>query len=59
MGDTFGMANTFPLNLLCVFGIGLLSYFALEKPFLKLKDYFHKPSLSEAGAIRKQRPLKA
>ncbi|HEY5813713.1 MAG TPA: acyltransferase [Terrimicrobiaceae bacterium] len=59
MGDTFGIFNTFPLNLLCVMGIGLLSYFLLEKPFLKLKDYFHKPSLPNAVTIGKQRPLEA
>ena len=59
MGDTLGMVNTFPLNLLSVFVIGLLSYFLLEKPFLKLKDYFHKPSLPEAGAISKHVSLEA
>ena len=35
--------NAFPLNLVCVVVMGLFSYYLVERPFLKLKDYFHKP----------------
>lgn len=37
------LVNKFPLNYLCVFGMAILSYYLIEKPFLKLKDRFHKP----------------
>ena len=33
--------NAFPFNYLCVAGAGLLSYYLVEKPFLRLKDRFH------------------
>jgi peptidoglycan/LPS O-acetylase OafA/YrhL len=35
-------------NLLCVIGMGLFSYYLIEKPFLKLKDHFHKPRRTRA-----------
>jgi hypothetical protein len=28
--------------------MGLFSYYLIEKPFLKLKDYFHKPRQSKS-----------
>ena len=46
-GETGWFVNTFPFNLACVFGMGLFSYYLIEKPFLKLKDYFHKPKQSK------------
>jgi len=36
------LVNSFPLNFLCVFGMALLSHYLVEKPFLKLKNRFHK-----------------
>jgi peptidoglycan/LPS O-acetylase OafA/YrhL len=42
MGEDW-IVNAFPLNLMCVIGMGLFSYYLIEKPFLKLKDHFHKP----------------
>ena len=42
-GESGGIVNTFPFNLMCVIGMGLFSYYLIEKPFLKLKDHFHKP----------------
>ena len=32
--------NQFPLNFLCVFGMGIFSYYIVEKPFLRIKDRF-------------------
>ena len=36
---------------MCVIGMGLFSYYLIEKPFLELKDHFHK-SWSKAIARR-------
>jgi peptidoglycan/LPS O-acetylase OafA/YrhL len=35
-----GFFSTFPLNILFIFIAALLSYYCIEKPFLKLKDRF-------------------
>jgi peptidoglycan/LPS O-acetylase OafA/YrhL len=43
--ETKWMVNLFPINILCVIGMGLFSYYLIERPFLSLKDRFHKPSL--------------
>ena len=49
--------NVFPFNFLCVAAMGLFSYFCIEKPFLSLKDRFHRrvatPALPEALPTRK------
>lgn len=36
------VVNKFPFNYLCVFGMAMFSHYLIEKPFLKLKDRFHK-----------------
>jgi peptidoglycan/LPS O-acetylase OafA/YrhL len=36
--------NYFPVNIVCVFGMAIFSHYLIEKPFLKLKDRFHKPA---------------
>ncbi|MGB7839115.1 MAG: hypothetical protein WBL40_13495 [Terrimicrobiaceae bacterium] len=55
-GETGGIVNAFPFNLLCVTGMGLFSYYLIEKPFLKLKDHFHKPPRKKAIATGKESP---
>jgi peptidoglycan/LPS O-acetylase OafA/YrhL len=59
-GETNGIVNSFPFNFLCVAIMGLFSYYLVEKPFLKLKDYFHKPrpSVHKVGG-RKPSPATA
>ena len=47
-GESGGIVNAFPFNLLCVIGMGLFSYYLIEKPSLKLKDHFHKPRRKRA-----------
>ena len=55
-GETSWIVNTFPLNLMCVIGMGLFSYYLIEKPFLKLKDHFHKPKRSKPIKAAKELP---
>lgn len=47
--------NKFPQNLIIVFVVGSLSYYLIERPFLKLKRRFTdvKPSLFEGSADKK------
>jgi peptidoglycan/LPS O-acetylase OafA/YrhL len=42
--DEFGPLAAFPLNLVCVFAAGLLSYGVVERPFLRLKDRLSDPA---------------
>jgi hypothetical protein len=58
-GETGWIINTFPLNMMCVIGMGLFSYYVIERPFLKLKDYFHKPPEDRSIDPRKKSPLTA
>lgn len=41
-GGGISIVNAFPLNYMCVVGMALLSYYLVEKPFLKLKNRLHK-----------------
>jgi peptidoglycan/LPS O-acetylase OafA/YrhL len=41
-----------PLNLLCVLVMGLFSYCLIEKPFLGLKDRFHKQRSTRTASTR-------
>jgi peptidoglycan/LPS O-acetylase OafA/YrhL len=34
--------NSLPFNFLCVLGMALASHYLVERPFLQLKDRFHK-----------------
>lgn len=36
--------NAFPINLACVAGMAVVSHYLVERPFLKLKDRFHRPA---------------
>lgn len=44
-----GLIETFPVNFLCLFSMALASHHLVEKPFLKLKTYFHR-----SGETRRQ-----
>jgi peptidoglycan/LPS O-acetylase OafA/YrhL len=41
--------NVFPLNLVCVFTLATLSYYAIEKPFLALRDSRSKTRAAAVG----------
>lgn len=41
--------NVFPLNFFCVVVMALLSHYLVEIPFLRLKEYFHKPATNNAS----------
>lgn len=36
------IVNKFPLNFICTFGMGIFSYYLIEKPFLRIKDRLKK-----------------
>ena len=40
MSDKLGVLNTFPLNIICTVIAALISYYLVERPFLKLKPKF-------------------
>lgn len=37
--------SSFPLNFICIMGMALVSHYLVERPFLKLKDRFHKTTV--------------
>jgi peptidoglycan/LPS O-acetylase OafA/YrhL len=51
-GETGWIVNSFPLNMLCVVGMGLFSYYLIERPFLKLKDHRER---QEVGGVPERR----
>lgn len=44
--------NRFPENLMFAFGAALISYYAIEKPFLRLRDRMHDHKAEEVAATR-------
>lgn len=45
-----GLLAQLPVNLICILGISVASYYLVEKPFLRLKDKFSKKSETLANA---------
>lgn len=43
--EKIGFFSTFPINLVFIFLVANMSYYFIEKPFLKMKDKFIKPAL--------------
>ena len=53
-GESAWISRAFPLNVLCLIGMALFSYYLIEKPCLRLKDRFHKPHSAKPMRPRKE-----